>query len=485
MKYILLSIVIFTQLLYSQTASGLDNYLNNLQNTDELKHASLSAYAEYVDNGNDILSYNSEMGLAPASGQKVFTTSVALSVLGENYTYKTRLYYTGEIAGDGTLEGNIYIVGGGDPTLGSDQVKGSLKLDDLMHTWVDAVKKAGIKKINGAVISDDLLFDGIRVPDYWPWMDIGNYYGAGTCALTINDNLYYLYFKPGPYADSDAEVLRTEPEIPGLNFINYMKTGPKGSGDNGYIYCAPGEFKATLRGTVPAGVNEFSIKGAIPDPALFAAQYFSSELTKEGIPVAREADKLKNIINYADDNLLFTTVSPPLKDIVYITNKKSNNLYTQQLLKTIALHETGVGSNANGIKVIKSFFEKNGIPTGGFKLYDGCGLSRTNTITTKMMAKLLAFLTTQKIFKSFYHSLAVAGDPADIGYFKNLGKDTPLANNVSLKSGLITGVRSMSGYLKNKAGRLITFSFIANNYKGSSRKIDSYFEQLLLKIYNQ
>lgn len=474
-------ILIFSSLLFGQK-NDLNKKLIELKNSQALKHGQWGVYAEYVDNGEKIISLDEEESLAPASGLKVFTTITALNYLGENYKFKTKLYYDGKINPDGNLDGNIYIVGCGDPTLGSDLVKTSPPLDSLMKLWTFAVMQKGIKKVNGSIIADNLLFDNQTVPDYWPYIDIGNYYGAGPNALTINNNLYYLYFKPSKNVGDEAKVLRTEPEISGLNFINYVKTGPVGSGDNGYIYDSPEKFKAVLRGTIPAGVDEFYIKGSIPDPALFAAQYFTSFLKENNIEILGEAKKLKEKKIYDDSKIITKTISPPVKNIVFIINKKSFNLYAEQLLKTAALEKTGEGSTQKGTEIISSFLDSIGISTEGLNLFDGSGLSRTNMITAKMMVKLLSFVSWQKYFTAFYNSLSVAGDPDDFGNFKNYGRNTLIEKNARIKSGLITGVRSHSGYLKNKSGRLIAFSFIANNFSGRTSEINNIHKQLMILL---
>lgn len=476
-------ILISYSLVYGQ-GNSLQNKIVAFKNSNPLKNAEWGIYAEYVNSGKKIISYGADQSLAPASGLKVFTTSAALYYLGKDYRFSTKLYYDGKIQSDGTLEGNIYIVGGGDPTLGSDHVKGSLPLDTLMIKWVYEIKKIGIKRIQGSIIADNLLFDNRTVPNFWNYEDIGNYYGAGPNALTINDNLYYLYFKPGNSVGDPAQVLRVQPEVPGLKFTNYMKTGAPGSGDNGYIYGAPEQFNVTLRGTVPAGVNEFSIKGSIPDPPLFAAQYLKSSLEKKGISVSGKSKKLNKKRNYNENKLICTEISPPLDSIIYFINKRSNNLYTEQLLKTIGLEVLHEGSTKKGIEAVMKFLKDNKIPTDGIKLYDGSGLSRTDMITAKSMVKLLSFIAKQKFFNSFYNSLGIAGDPNDIGYFKTYGANTILAYNARIKDGLITGVRSHSGYLRDRSGKLIAFSLIANNFTCHTSVINKIHKQIMLLLAN-
>ena len=455
--------------------------IHNYQKQPYLKHAQWSLSAIYIDDGSPIIDYQSEQSLAPASGLKLFTSSEALDILGEDFTCDTKLFYDG-IFKSGTLNGNIYIVGGGDPTLGSDQVDGSLSLDSLMDTWVVAIQSKGISKINGSIIADPLLFDEMTVPDNWNWIDIGNYYGAGVSALNINDNLYHLVFKPASGPGQPAEVLRTEPEIPDLQFINHILTGKSGSGDNGYIYCAPGQFSAVLRGTVPAGESEFKIKGSIPDPPLFSAQELHRSLIGHGIAITNSPSVLKSIQDYDPDKLIHTTKSPPLKDIVYIINKRSFNLYAETLPKLLAVNEGKTGTLENGLKIIQEWLETNNIFTEGFEMSDGCGLSRSNMITTRAMVELLRYMKSRPVFNALYQSMGVAGDPDDIGYFSNFGKGTAIAFNARIKSGLINNVRSHSGYVQDRSGRWIAFSFIANNYTGRLSNINNVHEKILIEL---
>jgi len=482
-KNITLIFVLLLQTIFiAQDFSSLNQLVNKYQKSKLFKNSIWALHARYLDSGKIILDENSEVSVAPASNMKLFTTSAALEILGEDYKFSTKIYYDGSIDNSGNLKGNIYIVGGGDPSLGYDLVKGSLPLDELMDTWVKAISEKGIKTIRGNVIADALLYNTKPIPDMWDWIDIGNYYGASSTALTINNNLYFLYFKPAAKVGEAAEVLRMEPEIPGLTFTNYMKTGAKGSGDNGYIYCAPLQYNATLRGTIPSGNKEFSIKGSIPDPPLFAVQKLISTLKKSNISVKGKAIKLLNLQIYDDTKLITETISPPLKNIVYIVNKRSDNLYTEMLLKALALKAKGKADIESGTEAVKEYLERNGTNTNGLMMYDGCGLSRSDAITAKMMVDLLEMLTEKKFFDSFYNSLAVVGDPADIGYFSSMGRGTEIEKNAHIKSGVITGVRAYSGYLKDRKGRTIIFSLIANNFNGEGSDVSFVHKKIMIEL---
>jgi len=459
-----------------------EDWLNYIATDDTLNRAQWSIYAEYTDGGGSIVDYNSRISLAPASSLKIVTTGLALVKLGPDFQFSTQLYYSGNLNRKGTLNGDLIIVGGGDPTLGSEMVPGSLGLDSLMLTWIEAIRAARIQRINGAVVADVALFEEQAVPDYWPWIDIGNYYGAGTSGLCIHDNLYYLTFKPGGSVGDPAEIVRVVPPIPGLKFSNNMRTGREGSGDNGYIYCAPRQYSATLRGTIPAGVEEFTIKGSIPDPALFAAQFLTFGLNEVGVKIKGKPQVKHTSSVYDPTKLIYEHHSTELREIVRITNQISVNLYTEQLLKYLAWKESGEGSLAQGLDLIEIFLDTHKIDALGWQLYDASGLSRTNRISAQQLSKFLSHMSHTPVFDEYYNSFSIAGDTTGIGFVKRFGMGTRLADNGRIKTGMINGVRSHTGYLTTNSGRLVTFSLICNNYPVSTSRINKIHESILIRL---
>jgi len=478
----LIIFVLTLTFLFAQTPQEL---VDELAQLPELKHAQWSVYARYVDavNGEEpVIKHNEDMSLACASSLKVITIGLALDKLDPDFTFKTRLYYSGNIDEDGLLNGNIYIVGDGDPTLGGDQVGGVYSRKKLMSTWVKAIKKKGIKAIKGSIIADESLYPPYHVPGNWSWEDIGNYYGAGLTALCFSDNKYYLDFKPGEKEGDVAEVIAMRPDIPGMSYKNMMKTGPMYSGDNGYIISAPNIYYALFHGTVPAGEEKFTIKGAIPNPALLAAQMLQQSLEKEGLNVGNEAYVVNEKQNYHNDKLLKTIKSPPLKRIAEITNKLSNNTYTEMLLLKVAKEVTGLGETKVGIKVIDKFMDKLHVEHSGLSLVDASGLSQENMITTKIFSDYLSAMTKRPVFSDFYNTFATAGDNSDFGYVVYFGKDTPAAKNARVKTGYIGGVRSHTGYVKTQSGRMIAFSLIANNYHCKTKEVTKIHEQVVVAL---
>jgi len=478
-----LKLIIIVSFTFNYSNAQINNIIGEISEHPNLKAGSWSVYAKNTVTGKVIADYRSDKIMYPASNLKLLTTAVALEKLGRDYEINTYIEYDGQINSNGELEGNLFIRGEGDPTLGSSEMKGVASYDSLFQMWVEQLKAKGIKKITGNIIGDDSYLDYMPLPGGWGWDDIGNYYAAGTSGLCINENLYYLYFKPANKVGGPATVIRTEPQVSNLYFFNHMKTGKKGSGDNGYIYAAPWQYEHQLEGTIPAGVKEFSLKGSLPDPAKFAAEFFKQTCVQNEIDVSGEAKTIREFSNGSKNRkVLFIYKSPALKDIVFRLNKKSNNLYTEQLLKILGKKFNETGSYSAGLLVNKNWLKENGISTENLFLQDGSGLTRSNGVTTKFFVDLLEIMVNKASFQDYYNSLPVAGDSTDIGGIKRLCVGTKAAKNLRAKTGGHNRVRSHSGYVQNQSGELISFSMIANDYKGSSRKIDKLHEKIMIYL---
>jgi len=487
----LMTIVTIVLFFLSSMSSGsgenadqkLNRYAKSIPQMQNLKHGQWSIYVINTENRDVVLDVNGEKSLAPASNLKLLTSAAALSLLGEDRQFNTYLEYSGSINKNGTLSGNLYIRGEGDPTLGSSEMDGVLPLSSLLDHWVEAIRAKGIKNVNGDIIADDSYLDFMPLPGDWFWEDMGNYYAAGTSGLCINENMYRLYFKPGKQVGQIATVIRTEPKVPDLVFYNHMKTGPVGSGDRGFIYGAPWQYIHQLEGTIPAGVKEFSIKGALPDPAKFAAQSLYNHLIKNDMTITGQIFTERELNRSGTTRKQFYVIkSPPLKDIIYRLNKRSVNIYSEQLLKILGKKFRGSGSLENGILVMKDWLEKRNIYTEGLFLHDGSGLSRANATPTRFFAELLSSVWTDTFFDSYYNSLMIAGDPNDIGYMKRMCKGTRAAKNVRAKTGSINRVRAHSGYVTTRSGKVLCFSMIANDYLGSMRSIDKLHEKIMIQL---
>lgn len=395
-----------------------------------------------------LLSQNHNLPLVPASTQKIITTAAALEILTPDMQFETALQYDGEIDDTGTLEGNLYITGGGDPCLGSGRPQSSLPWEKQLDTWAEAIKQQGITKITGHIIGDDTRWEKARAVPGWQWEDLGNYYGAGASALSFNENCYKLTFTPGNAPGTPTTIAKTDPPMARMLFHNEVLSGPENSGDRAWIFGCENFWECYVRGTVPCKTDSFTIRGSIPNPATLTADLLTTKLRQNGIKVEKIA-----LPTSTERKTITTTLSPPLSDIVHVTNQVSHNLFSEHLLKKLGEATYGYGSTDNGIKALISFLDKAGINTTGMTLSDGSGLSRKNFVTAKQLADLLLFMSKSKNFPLYLKSL-------------------PLKNGMHLKSGSMSHVLSYAGYHNN-----IALVIIINNTTDKSA-VDDFFAKI-------
>jgi len=473
--WLLTSLVFSFSLVSAQNLDKLKEELQRISLDSTITHG-IVAFSLRSSDGKILMQKDAEKSLSPASNLKVVTTATALQILGEDFRFITMLEYDGKLDKDGVLSGNIIIRGGGDPTLGAGRAEGTQGINELFGLWSAKIKEAGIKKINGGIIAVNGIFGQNPIPDYWVWTDIGNYYGAGVFGLNCNENMYRLIFKPGIKVGDSAAILRTEPLIPDIEFANEVTTAAKGSGDNCYVYGAPYSNRRYVRGTIPAGVDEFAVKGAMPDPAFFCAYSLTQKLEQDGVEVTKSPVVVAG--NYKNNlTKLYEVSSPALKDIAALTNQGSINLYAECQLRMLGYKVKEEGSTITGIEVIKDYWKKKGMDLSGFFIYDGSGLSDANAVTANQFTHLLSLMTKEKSFKAFYNSFPVVGLS---GTVSNMCKGTKAENNVRAKSGTINKVTCYCGYVTTSKGKLLCFSMMVNNYDGKARQVTKKLEKLMV-----
>lgn len=447
----LICLLISTGSLQAQTLQQkLQSAYTKLQQDIQCKYASLSLTVLDAKTGEQVFAANPDMGLAPGSTLKTVTSITAFNVLGKDFKFETQLGYTGTLAADGTLTGDIIIKGGGDPTLGSWRYTAT-KEGFVLNTMVTALKKAGIKKINGRVIGDDGAFNRQSIPDGWIWQDLGTYYGAGIAGLCWRENQFDITLRTGSVG-STITVRGTEPETNYLQYKSELTVGAAKTGDQAYPYLPSfGSKVMYLRGTYAIDQTKKRVSAAIPDPAYDAALRLSDTLKKAGIAVSSEPAsstqlKDKNLVVPQAAKSLAVIQSPELSKIIYWLNQKSVNLYAEQLLATLSV-KLGKGPSAgDGVEAVKDFWEAKGIDHRSMNIYDGSGLSPEDRITTSTMAHILQSAKKEKWFGEFYESL-------------------PVYNDMKMKSGSISGVQAYAGF-QTSNGRELCFSIMVNNYNG-------------------
>jgi D-alanyl-D-alanine carboxypeptidase/D-alanyl-D-alanine-endopeptidase (penicillin-binding protein 4) len=447
MKNILLALSIFflCSNVFSQTLNQKIQVAYQKFNTDEqLKHASLSFIVADATDGSIIFAAQPQLGMVPGSTLKVITSATALSVLGENYRFKTEVSYQGTIT-NGVLKGNIIIKGSGDPTLGSDRYASTTK-NVIYAKILDALKQAGIKKITGEIIADDAIWDSQSLPDGWIWQDIGNYYGASTNAVCWGENEFDVNFSPAVTIGKPVSMLNEKQIYPFLKLVNEVNTGSSGSGDQVYGYSSPYHDFIYLRGTYAQNLKK-TIRFALPDAALAMAYDVHVFLNQNGIQslgfnTSRRL-QLQFITIKETPKILLTLESPKLSDIIYQFNQKSLNLYGEQLLRVMSPDN----SIAKGLTFIKNFWKNKGLASASLNIYDASGLSPANRVSAKAMVEVLLAAKKESWFNTYLNSF-------------------PIYNNMKMKSGTIGDVLCYTGYHEN-----MCFTIMVNNYSGSTSAI--------------
>lgn len=478
---VLLILLVVTQINVFSQDKQLEEWVNEFASSSTLSNGSVSIVIR-DQNGEIVAEKNAATSLPTASTAKLFSTASALEILGPDYKAKTRIYVEGNITPEGELNGNIWIRGGGDPSLGSKYFNDDDERMQFLKEWAKVIKENGIKKINGGIITDASAFGYVSAPDDWTWNDMGNYYGAAPSGLTLLDNIVEYHFKTSSYEGGQTELLETVPAIEGLNIINKV-TSENIKYDNCYIYGAPYSLDRIATGGLPMGRSDFVVKGSIPDPELALARWLDQELMIKGIhtselPKGKRQFSQVNV-DYSKMKLIHTEYGATIQDIITLTNHMSINLFAEHLICLVAYENGEIGSVHNGVNYCLNYW-KNKINTDGLYLMDGSGLSRSNGISASHLTDLLHYMKTKSKFKSeFYESLPVSGES---GTLKSLCRNEKGHGRIHAKSGTMQRIKSYAGYIESSSGHQFTFAVIANNFDGSVSGIKREMEYLFNKI---
>ncbi len=466
--------------LWSQEVNKLEKRIIKSANSAVFNSSNLSVSVFDIAQQKEIAGYRAQKVLSPASSLKLLTTFTALKHLGADYQFQTIIGYEGSLRDDGTLNGNLIIKGGGDPTLGSDKVEGSLPFRELLNYIVKVVAAHNINCIKGKVIVDESIFDSYPVAPSWQWNDLGNYYASGAWGLNIHENQYYIYFKDRSVIGNRPTIHSISPRVPRLNLSNEIVVDSSHTGDQAYIFGGPYNYDKRVVGTIPQGTGPFSIKGSLPDPPAFFAEHLRIKLSKANIQsegaTTRFRSSKKRLV--AVDTIL----SPPLSMIVKKANVESNNLYTESLLKLMGLKKMGQGSGQNGLATIIRLLRKYKVNTKEQIFHDGSGLSARNQISSQAIAKFLSGIANETSVENCTKYLPRGGYA---GTVKGMFGKSAARGNVWLKSGSMSAVQSYSGYVKTKSGKWCSFSIIVNGFSQKHPVIRKKLERMISDIYHE
>lgn len=474
--YLISILMLFALAAGAQQVADLEKTVHAIRRESGMQHGTLSVSVYNITKKKALFSYNPQVSTTPGSLMKLFTTGVAFSRLGSDFRFTTHLCIRGRVDREGVLHGNVYIIGGGDPLLGSYRYR-QTSPDSLFEGWTTALRKKGIKRVDGRVCYHTEIFDEQPLHDSWQWGDVGNYYGAGVSGLNFHENMYFVYFNPGTRVGDPASSVRVAPKNINVHGVCEVTTGPENSGDNVVIYGGPTDKNRLYRGTVPLGKNDFRVRGAMPNPAKQCADLFASYLRTHGISISSSSlqvysrpDSLRTVLDY---------YSSDYYTIAQYTNLTSNNIYAESIFKYLGYSKYGKGTFDNGAQAVMDWFKEKKLETGGVKVVDGSGLSSQNRVTADFLCRYLTAVSSEPFFNDFLTSLAKVGES---GTAKNLLPPLPEGMKVYVKTGTISGVKAYAGYIDAANGDRLAFAIISNGHECSSSEAADKLNRILNKL---
>jgi D-alanyl-D-alanine carboxypeptidase/D-alanyl-D-alanine-endopeptidase (penicillin-binding protein 4) len=450
-------------------AAGLPAQLDALLDQRAFAQAQWGVKVCSLDSGATIFSRNADKLLKPASNAKLYTAALALDRLGPEFRIETSCYAAAAPDAQGIIHGDLVVYGRGDPSFSARFNQGSYAR--ALQPLLDALVRSGVKRIDGDLVGDDSYFSGPPYGADWAWDDLENSYGAPVSALSLQDNVLDLEFKPGNRLGAPCQII-TLPETSCITFSNLTRTGPESTRFR--IYLPLGGNVAYLWGQLATNSATHAESIPVPDPALWFAAMLKEGLDQRGIVTSGQPravhwlERQSSPIDLSRMVKVASVESPPLSEIVKFTLKDSENLYAQLLLLQVGAHarlKAPRDTDDVGLAEMRRFLGEAGLKENAVLLEDGSGLSRGSLVTPGASVRLLTFMAHHRAKDAFLNALPIAGVD---GTLRNRFKGTAAAGNVRAKTGSLQYVDTLSGYLTTKAGQKLVFSIMLNNYREES-----------------
>lgn len=448
-----------------------------------------------IESGKTIFEQNPDKLLVPASNAKIFSTALALTKLGPDYRFTTFIVSNAALSDQGVLQGDLVLVGGGDPNLSSRHIPYDSKLDkyarDLMKPIRELARQvvvSGVRTIQGNIVGDDTRYVRQPWPRGWSVGDVLWGYGAPVSALSFNDSVLRITILPGRTARQRSR-LRFNPAIDYFAIENHIRTAPTRTvARRVRLNRDPGSRAITLSGDISIRSRGRTLSAAVDDPALFAAMALRQELEKQGVKVEGETVSRHTLPHQVASlrrlrpgkpatysTTLARRESAPLAEVITIVNKLSVNLHAEMLLRETAYHERHVGSIDAGLAELENFLGKAGLESWEFDLSDASGLSRRNLVSASAGVKLLTFMWNSPQRQAFLDSLPIAGRDGTLDWRFSR---TAARGLIRAKTGTLSHVTALSGYAFPRGGKPLAFSILVNNFNVQT----SYIRNLVDRI---
>jgi D-alanyl-D-alanine carboxypeptidase/D-alanyl-D-alanine-endopeptidase (penicillin-binding protein 4) len=438
-----------------------------------------------LDTGVTLFATNAQTLLKPASNAKLFTAALALDRLGPDYPIPTDLILEGPMTRRGTLRGDVVVRGHGDFSAAARFHGGDHR--QSLGSLVSALKEAGVRRVDGALVADASAFGARPFGASWTWEDLAYYYGAEVGALNTDDNVLDVTFQPGSQPGDPVRV-SVQPETDYLVFDRHAARTVGADGErNLRLSRLPGQRSVLVQGSLPVGGESWVDAVTVPEPNLFFVYRFREELERAGIPVrepsrvqvkVREQERVRALggsdvgrrSSGLRQQMLLRHSSPPLRALLPMMLKPSQNLYAQLLLLQVGLQE-GVEASAAapketaleraGLQAMAAFLGKAGIDPGEVLFDEGSGLSRSALVTPQAVVSLLRHMHRHPHREVFLDALPVAGVD---GTLRRRLRDTPAAGHLRAKTGTLRYVHALSGMVTHSSGRRLVFAALLNAY---------------------
>jgi len=415
--------------------------------------------------GDTLYSRNAGKLFMPASNMKIITGSAALTQLGPDYRYRTTFAARGSVR-DSTLRGDLLVFGRGDPTVSDHMRKDAMA---PLHDIADSLRAHGIARVTGRIIAAGDAFPGPTLGYGWDWDDLDYDYGAGVDELMFNEGFATIIARggrrPGAPVTVETRPARRSPKVrvTATTVAAPAAGAPKLKAPT-FRWDSIGGG-ALVEGMIAVGDSTSdNVAFRVPDAAYVAA--LGEALGDRGVRV--DGRIFRDTTAGADT--LFTTLSPPLREILPALEKPSQNQIAEVLFKTLALEQTGVGSADSARRVIERQLVVWGARDGGYAIRDGSGLSRHDYVSPETLVRVLATIQRDTAFQVFYDALPIAGVDGTIA---NRMKGTPAEGNVHAKTGFVDKARSLSGYATTADGRMVIFSALCNNWTVPTSEVEA------------
>jgi D-alanyl-D-alanine carboxypeptidase/D-alanyl-D-alanine-endopeptidase (penicillin-binding protein 4) len=414
-----------------------------------------------LDSGQSLFQLDAGKLMMPASNLKILTLATAAETLGWDYRYTTTLEATGPVEG-GVLHGDLIVRGSGDPTINSRSDRAAAVLQE----WVAALTSAGIEKVDGRLIGNDQAFDDEGIGAGWAWDYLQYGYAAPAGALEYNEDVAALTVIPGAAVGAPPSTSISAGS--GLTLVNRASTGAAGSELTIDFRRRLDRPVLEVTGMIPLGASPIQRSVAVVNPTVFFVQSLKDALAAHGVtvlgPVADYDDVAPELAASSPlpPRVVASTQSPPLREIAAVMMKVSQNLYADTLLKTIGAARGGLGTVAGGLQVERELLGAWGVPDDAYVLLDGSGLSRYNYVTASAITTVLEHMYRDPRHREpFMSTLPIAGRD---GTASARMRGTRAENNALAKTGSLSNVRTLSGFVRTRDGEMLVFSVLANDF---------------------